>query len=67
MTVRKNMPTVDGKTYRIARKLAELHFKRKKWYGYCTKEERTNWLVNNYWDGWIDDAKILIEEFRKID
>lgn len=66
MLLNRKIPTVDGKIYRVARKLAYLHFDRRKWSGACSKEEQTQWLVDNYWDGWIKDAKIIIEEFNKI-
>lgn len=52
---------------RIARVLAEKHFRRKKHYGHCTQDERVSFMVNKHWRNYADDAQAVIQEMRLIE
>jgi hypothetical protein len=47
-------------TEMVARIIAEHHYNRKLFQGACTKQERTQWLVNTYWSQFIAAADAVI-------
>jgi hypothetical protein len=46
---------------RVARAIADVHFRRKQHYGACTQDERVAWHVNKYWRNFVTDALAAIE------
>lgn len=52
------------KEEQIAREISRLHFDRREWRGYCSKAERTAWLVEKYWPQWRNDAAQVLALVR---
>jgi hypothetical protein len=56
---------MTGMVERVAKAIADRHYRRKPWFGACSKDERVAWLVNEYWCQFINDARYAIAAMRE--
>jgi hypothetical protein len=67
MCAAAGQPGCSDQEERVARALADVHFRRKQHVGWCTQDERVAYLVNTYWRNSLPDARAAIAAMSPTD